>query len=674
MKILTPIILILCISQAGLAHRIAPKECGIQGIVIELDTGDPLPDAHLLLYQKGVFIAGTVSDQNGFYQIQVAPGKYDMEISYIGFPSQTYRRVIVKARKFTRLNLEMEGLSTGIELSQIEVRDFKVPLIYQDHTSSTGIISGSNINNVKEEEQEGDIYLRGSRADLLLGGTPAAFPNAEEMSITPIDSPVSDPISNQEEYQVIVENDFVSPWKETFSTFSIDVDHAAYSIIRRDIQRGVAPAPDVARTEEMVNYFDYQYPQPQGPNPFAVYTEVNECPWNRDHQLLHIGLQGKTMDWQNAPANNLVFLIDVSGSMSAPNKLPLLISSFGLLVKQVRPEDRVSIVVYAGAAGLVLPPTSGTDRHKILAALDKLAAGGSTAGAKGIHLAYQTAQEQFIPGGNNRVILATDGDFNIGVSSSEGLEKLITQKRDAQIFLTVLGFGYSNLKDNRLETLADKGNGNYAFIDDLKEAKKVFIREITGTLVTIAKDVKVQVIFDPRQVDSYRLIGYENRRLRPEDFADDKIDAGELGAGHTVTALYEIIPRQTILQQRKNNRLNICPVDGIPAMGKSRAMPSKPLATLNLRYKAPEANQSKLLQEFIHFPTLAGKATDHFNFSAAVAGFSLLLRDSKYRGKVDLALLAELAQAGLGSDPYGDRAAFIQMMKTYEHFTLTSSK
>ncbi|MCK4825883.1 VWA domain-containing protein, partial [bacterium] len=345
-----------------------------------------------------------------------------------------------------------------------------------------------------------------------------------------------------EEYDRIYENRYLDALNNPLSTFSIDVDTASYSNIRRFIKNNQFPLKDAVGIEEMINYFSYDYLLPKKKYPFSINTEISSCPWNQAHHLVHIGLQGKKLETKQLPPSNLVFLLDVSGSMQSPSKLPLLQTAFKLLVRELGENDRVSIVVYAGAAGLVLPSTSTRQKDKIIEAIDKLRAGGSTAGGAGIKLAYKVAEDNFIENGNNRIILATDGDFNIGISSTSALVRFVEEKRKKGIFLTTLGFGMGNYKDGRMEQLADKGNGNYYYIDNLLEAKKVFIDDMRGTLFTIAKDVKIQIEFNPAKVKAYRLIGYENRMLKKEDFADDTKDAGELGAGHTVTALYEIIP------------------------------------------------------------------------------------------------------------------------------------
>lgn len=470
-----------------------------------------------------------------------------------------------------------------------------------------------------------------------------------------------EPVS-AEEYHPITENNFLSPAKAPLSTFSIDVDAASYSNTRRFINSGSLPPVDAVRIEEMVNYFTYDYPDPVGDNPFSINTETAVCPWNPKHRLVHIGLQGKRIPMANVPASNLVFLIDVSGSMDYPTKLPLLKQSFGLLVDQLREQDRVSIVVYAGEAGLVLPPTSGAKKKKIMEALDNLAAGGSTAGGAGIELAYSIAKQNFRNDGNNRVILATDGDFNVGVSSDSGLVQLIEEKRKEGIFLTVLGFGYGNYKDSKMEQLADKGNGNYAYIDNLKEAQKVLVTELGATLFTIAKDVKIQVDFNPAMVAAYRLIGYENRVLAARDFDDDTKDAGELGAGHSVTALYEVIPAGVapefaieIPTDTTKYQLN----DGRPS-----AYGSRDLMEVRLRFKHPKDTTSNLLGKIVVDSTAAIEtASQNFRFSASVAEFGLLLRNSRYKSAADYSHVLTLATEATGKDEEGYRTEFLELVK-----------
>lgn len=467
------------------------------------------------------------------------------------------------------------------------------------------------------------------------------------------------PSPNTESYSPIVENEFTSPVDAPFSTFSIDVDAASYANTRRFIQDGQLPPADAVRSEELINYFTYSYPQPEEAHPFSINTEVSSCPWAPDHQLVHVGLQGKEIPTDDLPPSNLVFLIDVSGSMSAHNKLPLLKQSLRMLVEQLRAEDRVSIVVYAGSSGMVLEPTRGNEKWAILDALNRLEAGGGTAGAEGIELAYEAAERHFMAEGNNRIVLATDGDFNIGPSSDMEMERLIEEKRDSGIFLTVLGFGMGYYKDSKMQVLADKGNGNHAYIDNLLEARKVLVNEFGGTLFTIAKDVKLQVEFNPEHVSAYRLIGYENRMLQDKDFNDDTKDAGELGSGHSVTALYEIIPVGVPHDRVDASRYQKAPVQAVALENRSAEM-----GHIKFRYKTPEGSQSRLLETVVSSkPRSIAHASENFRWSAAVAEFSLLLRNSRFKGDSNYDQVLELAQRSLGEDPEGFRQEFIGLVK-----------
>ncbi|MEW6125756.1 MAG: VWA domain-containing protein [Acidobacteriota bacterium] len=464
---------------------------------------------------------------------------------------------------------------------------------------------------------------------------------------------------NTEDYKKIDENEFLAVNENPLSTFSIDVDTASYSNVRRFINNGQLPPKDAVRIEELINYFKYNYPQPEGDAPFSISTELADCPWETSHKLVQIGLQGKNLDISKAPPSNLVFLLDTSGSMNSPDKLPLLKQAFKLLVNQLREKDHISIVAYAGSAGLVLEPTSGSNKEKILAAIERLEAGGSTAGGAGIQLAYNVAKENFIASGNNRVILATDGDFNVGVSSEGELVRLIEEKRQDGIFLTVVGFGTGNLKDSKMEQLADKGNGNYAYIDSVQEARKVFINEMGGTLFTIAKDVKIQVEFNPTRVQAYRLIGYENRLLKAEDFNDDRKDAGELGAGHSVTALYEIVPAGANAKLPKVDALKYQ-----EKMTKLEAYASNEVMMIKLRYKAPQESDSKLLSRaVVDDRKNIESASVNFKFAAAVAEFGLLLRDSRFKANASHERCLELANQSRGEDEEGYRREFISLVE-----------
>jgi Ca-activated chloride channel family protein len=464
---------------------------------------------------------------------------------------------------------------------------------------------------------------------------------------------------NTEEYEKIYENRFLESISNPLSTFSIDVDVASYGNARRFIMRNQLPPKDAVRIEEFINYFNYDYAKPEGDMPFSINIEYAPCPWNEKHQLVHIGLQGEELDEDERKPSNLVFLIDVSGSMRPSNKLPLLRKAFRLLVDQLQDEDRVSIVVYAGAAGLVLPSTPGSKKERIKNAIGRLEAGGSTAGHAGIMLAYKVAKQNYIKGGNNRVILATDGDFNVGVSSTSELIDLIEEKREDGIFLTVLGFGMGNYKDHRLEQLADKGNGNHAYIDNILEAKKVLVDDVMATLYTIAKDVKIQVEFNPARVDSYRLVGYENRLLAKEDFDDDTKDAGEIGAGHTVTALYEIVPategdKPAGSYDLKYQETKI----------KDDAALTDEILTVNIRYKEPDGDTSKLITTVLAGePAEQEETSNDFKFSAAVAIFAMILRESEFMGDASLEGVTELGKSGMGDDPYNYRAEFLQLVE-----------
>lgn len=459
-----------------------------------------------------------------------------------------------------------------------------------------------------------------------------------------------------ESYTKIHENKFKRAVLEPLSTFSIDVDKASYSNVRRLINNGQFVPADAVKIEEMVNYFNYNYPQPKGEHPFSINTEVAKTPWNKDTKLVKVGLQGKTYKNEALPASNLTFLIDVSGSMHSTKKLPLLKSAFKLLVNQLRDKDNVAIVVYAGAAGVVLEPTSGRNKDVIIKALDNLRAGGSTAGGQGIELAYKLAQQHFKKGGNNRVILATDGDFNVGASSNEAMEKLIVEKRKTGVFLSVLGFGYGNYKDSKLETLADKGNGNHAYIDTMQEAKLIFGKEFGGTLFTIAKDVKIQVEFNPAKVQAYRLIGYENRLLANEDFVDDTKDAGELGSGHNVTALYEVIPvgsKSDYLKEVTNLKYTKTKMTDVYA---------DELMTVKFRYKKPDGDKSIELIQITKDEVT--EASEDMKFAASVALFGMQLRASQFHNNSKIEDVIALAESGRGDDKDGYRAEFIRLIST----------
>jgi Ca-activated chloride channel homolog len=457
----------------------------------------------------------------------------------------------------------------------------------------------------------------------------------------------------------LVENKFFAAADRPFSTFSVDVDTASYSMVRQQLGRSYMPHPDSVRIEEMVNYFSYEYPQPKGDVPFSTSVEIAGCPWNSRHRLVRIGLKGREIKPAKRPPSNLVFLLDVSGSMSSPNKLAYVKASMRKLVGQLGENDRVAIVVYAGAAGQVLPSTTCDKKRTILDALGKLAAGGSTAGGAGIKLAYDVAVKNLIKGGVNRVILCTDGDFNVGTTSRGDLERLIEDKAKSGVFLSILGFGMGNYRDGSMEALSNKGNGNYAYIDTLKEAEKVLVKQINGTLVTIAKDVKIQVNFNKHRVSAYRLIGYVNRKLRKEDFNNDKKDAGEIGAGHTVTALYEVVPFGTELPglaRADEDKYSDPPSSEFTELNGE-------LLTVRLRYKLPDGKTSSLLETPVKDSgRKLEEASDDYKFAASVVGFGMLLRDSKHRGNLNYAAVIKLGTASAGKDPEGYRKEFLSLV------------
>lgn len=462
---------------------------------------------------------------------------------------------------------------------------------------------------------------------------------------------------NTEEYRYISENGFKNVMEEPLSTFSVDVDTAAYSNVRRMIRAGQEIPVDAVRIEEMINYFDYDYPEPEGEEPFSVTTEYSGCPWNPQHRLLMIGLQAKEIDFENRPSSNFVFLLDVSGSMYSDDKLPLVQKSFAMLAENLTENDRVSIVTYAGYESVILDGMPGNETTAIVDALESLEAGGSTAGAAGIEKAYELAQKYFIPGGNNRIILATDGDLNVGISSEGELTRLVQEKKKSGVHLSVLGVGTGNIKDNKMEALADNGDGNYNYIDSIFEAKKVLVDEMGGTLITVAKDVKIQVEFNPLQVGGYRLIGYENRLLNREDFDDDRVDAGEIGSGHTVTALYEIIPAD-LDSDRTENRLKY-QTEGTPT-GDSELM------TISLRYKAPNGDKSKLISCPVESDSYRETMSENLLFASAVAEFGMVLRDSENRGNATFDSVFELAEPCVHADSDDYRKEFLSLVQAMQ--------
>jgi Ca-activated chloride channel family protein len=643
-------IIVLCIT---LAFSKSQGEKGkIEATILDAKTGAPLWRASFQILETK---QGAYSNDKGIATIiNILPGTYTLVAKNAGYSPQTLKDIKVESGKTTKVSF---SLNIGNYDTVVTVRksnaDNIAPL-------SAGILA---------DAEKGGYSIHGSRGN----------GNSEELSskgisrfaFSEIDMYAPPPVYgefNTAEYKKIDENEFKETRHDPLSTFSIDVDGASYSNVRHFITSGQTPPKDAVRIEEMVNYFRYNYPQPKNENPFSITTELGDCPWNKAHQLVLIGLQGKEIPKADAPPANLTFLLDVSGSMNPEERLPLLKRAFRLLVSELRPQDKVAIVVYAGSAGEVLPPTSGDKKDVILASLDRLEAGGSTAGGAGIELAYKVAQENFVKEKNNRVILATDGDFNVGISSTSELVRYIEEKRSTGIYLTTIGVGTNNYKDSRMKELADKGNGNYYYIDNILEAKKVFVTQMGGTLNAIAKDVKIQIEFNPNYIKGYRLIGYESRMLAKEDFNNDKKDAGELGAGHTVTALYEIIPpnaRGDELHSVDSLRYQHVSIPTANFGGYEMMM-------VKFRYKKPSDSISLLISEPLLSPDHpSGEpkfhlASENISWASAVAEFGMLLRDSKFKGLATISDVLDRARSAKGIDNEGYRAEFIKMIEMYQ--------
>ncbi len=578
-----------------------------------MDADNKLPMIGVTVIEKGSN-RGTVTNVNGEFSIKTERGKC-LQFSYVGY-------------KTKEVKVKSEWIEVYLKPEKLLMEEVVV------------VAFGTQ----KKESMVGGVPLRST----------VGYP-------VPPMPPFIRQEMDAEEYEAFKENRFVSVEKQPLSTFSLDVDAASYGNIRRMINQGQLPPKDAVRVEEMINYFSYAYPQPTDEHPVRIVTETTASPWNKQHQLMRIGVKAKEIPTETLPSSNFVFLIDVSGSMYDANKLPLVKASLKLLVNNLRESDRVAIVAYAGAAGEVLPSTEGTDKQKILDALEGLQAGGSTAGAAGIQLAYEIAEKNFVKEGNNRVILCTDGDFNVGVSSRDGLESLIEAKRKSGIFLTVLGYGMGNYKDDRLQTLAQTGNGNHAYVDNLQEANRVLVNEFGSTMYTVAKDVKIQVEFNPAFVNAYRLIGYESRLLEDEDFNDDLKDAGELGPGHTVTALYEIVPVGVEAPTGSIDPLKYQVTE--KSAPKTKLTDSKELLTVKLRYKNPDEESSNLLEVPVLANSVKSNASPEMKFVMAVAMFGQLLRDSDYKGGATYSQVVDLARQGLEEDPHGYRREFIRLVE-----------
>lgn len=623
-----------------LCSLLSSAQFKISGQVLD-ERKSPLPFASVQV--KGTAIA-VQTDVNGMFELQLVDSNVTLKITAVGFSTKQIK-VNRKHQILVQLVSQQQTLNEVVVIGYSNSRK-------KDLTGSVSSIRSANYLGQTKTYQNGERNY-------------PPLERTQNTSIPPLSDTIIEPGDNNQALlpPIPFENRFLKSTHNPFSTFSIDVDGASYSYIRQMIENGHLPAPDDVRIEELLNYFHYAYPLPEGEKPFRLHSEMATCPWNPKHQLALIGLQGKKIEMKQLPPSNLVFLIDVSGSMMDENKLPLVKQSLLMLVDQLRPQDEVSMVVYAGNAGLVLSPTHGNEKKTIKAAIQRLEAGGSTNGAGGIELAYQTALRNFKKGGNNRVILCTDGDFNVGISDDDALESYIETKRSSGVFLSVLGFGTGNYQDQKMQVLADKGNGNHAYIDQLSEAKKVFINEFGGTLFTIAKDVKLQVSFNPTKVQGYRLIGYENRILNKEDFTDDKKDAGDLGSGQTVTALYELIPvgeKSSFLEKETT-------APSTPISTQEIFKDTKAWMNVQCRYKQVEDSSSQL----INVPMLSKpnryEMSESMRFAAAVAGYGLLLKKSAFRQDADYKSIIDLAIRALGKDVEGYRKSFVEMVQKTAH-------
>lgn len=608
----------------------------IEGTVTDNNTKSPLAGATVQVLVPGVkYRYSKKTDKKGLFGISFkeTQAQITVYVSLTGYKTDT---LLVPAEKKDKLNIRLKPVPATAD--DIKIKDLKQRLVMEEKAPALNEVVVTGYPTRKRNVQIRDV--NSSSVYGAMAPSPGYFNHQTE------------------DYSPINENIFHTVTDQPLSTFSVDVDRASYSNIRRFLNNGDMPPADAVRVEEMINYFDYKYGNPSGNAPVAIHTDMAICPWNTDHQLVRIALKGKDVAKENLPPSNLVFLIDVSGSMSGELRLPLVKQAFKALVGQLRPADKVAIVVYAGAAGLVLPSTSGEHKTAILDALDKLEAGGSTAGGEGIQLAYKTAAENLLKNGNNRVIIATDGDFNVGPSSDGELQRIIEREREKGIFLSVLGFGMGNYKDNKLEILADKGNGNYAYIDNFEEARRTFVTEFGGTLFTIAKDVKLQIEFNPKYVKSYRLVGYENRMLQNEDFNNDKKDAGDMGAGHTVTALYEIVAAG----KTSNQPLAVDPLKY--QLPKQAAGNTSEVLTVKLRYKDPSSSTSQLITQVLRWKQQdITAAPEDFRMATAVADFGLLLRNSEHKGNASWDQVLKLAGNARGTDEEGYRAEFVQLVK-----------
>lgn len=637
---------VLALIAATTAWASTPaNEVVLTGQITRADTGAPIPSA--LVSIEGTTI-GSVADGDGRYTLLVPTGRViagaDITVSRVGYLELVESIRLPRALAGDTVRRDFQLQQRPVELEELTLSDD---------------VDKALRRGAGDEPDAPATAGRGGRTEsrpTVVAGT-VAGPTSHYAP--PIRHRRGGQVWNREQYDHFADNDFRAVLDHPLSTFSIDVDRASYSNVRRFLLREHrAPPPDAVQIEEMINYFSYDYELPDGNDPVGVTTELGTAPWNRDHLLLRVGLASRPVATEDLPPSNLVFLLDVSGSMQAPDKLPLVKQSLQMLVEQLRPEDRVAIAVYAGAAGLVLESTPGSRRDRILRAIDRLEAGGSTAGGAGLRLAYQVARENFVTDGNNRVIVATDGDFNVGESSDAAMVRLVEERRDEGTFLTVLGFGTGNLQSAKMQAMAQHGNGNYAYIDSMREARKVLVGEMGGTLLAVAQDVKVQIEFNPALVSEYRLMGYENRLLAAEDFNDDRKDAGELGAGHRVTALYEIVPTHGT---SRGGRVDPLRYQARPEeVSGSR---DDELAFVRIRYKEPRGDESRLMERPVG--TDVSDPSVDFQFATAVAGFGMLLRDSEHKGSMTVRRVLTLAQDGQGPDLERHRSEFIDMVRAY---------
>ncbi len=621
--------------------RAAIPDLEITGRVTDASSGQPLASVQVSIPGLGV---GALTNEKGFYTLRVpeslvSSDRITVQAQRIGYGTKTAVVRVAELRADADYSLDFALETTATALNAVVVSG---DVAGRPPARAAGAMRATRV--VAEAE---------------------AMPLPPQIQVAGSSWPVDHHPLEREQYAHIAENAFRAVGDHPLSTFSVDVDRASYSNLRRFLLRERRlPPVDAVQVEEMINYFAYGYATPRGDDPVAVTTELGSAPWRPEHRLLRIGLAAQPIEVGDLPPSNLVFLLDVSGSMSSPDKLPLMKSSLRLLVDQMRPEDHVSIVVYAGAAGLVLEPTSGAEKETIIEALDRLEAGGSTAGGAGLRLAYDVARRHFRPEGNNRVVLATDGDFNVGESSDGAMVRLIEDRREEGTFLTVLGFGTGNLQNSKMQQLAQHGNGNYGYIDSLHEARKILVREMGGTMVTVAKDVKIQIEFNPAYVRAYRLLGYENRLLANEDFNDDTKDAGEMGAGHTVTALYEVVPVESDSEVVAST-VDPLRYQRVPESRRERRVTeSNEIAFVRVRYKEPSGDASRLLERPIE--NRVTDPSDDFEFASAVAGFGMLLRDSEHKGSITAAQVMDLAESGLGRDEDGYRAGFLRLVQAYQ--------